>query len=158
MHTTDTFKLLKSMQCIQSCAESKINICMIFGIPKYQISRLKVVKNAAARFLKACKSLIMPLSSCDHCNGCQYRIEFKILLLVYKSLNNQAPPYLSDLLHPYTPARGLRSEGKLLLQTPKTPLKSGDLEPLKWLVPPCFWMVLIWLLIFSSFSLCLNVL
>ncbi len=33
-----------------------------------------------------------------------------IVLLVYKSLHFSAPSYLSDLLHPYSPNRGLRSE------------------------------------------------
>ncbi len=88
-------------------------------------SRLQV-QNSAARFLKGCKKFdhATHLLRSLHWLLVHYRIEFKILLLVYKSLNNQAPSYLSDLLHPYSPARGLRSEGKLLLQTPRTRLKT----------------------------------
>jgi len=34
-----------------------------------------------------------------------------------------APPYLSELLHPYTPARCLRSADQLLLEVPRAKRK-----------------------------------
>jgi hypothetical protein len=37
------------------------------------------------------------------------RIDFKILLITYKALNNQAPDYLTELLDIYRPKRTLRS-------------------------------------------------
>lgn len=57
--------------------------------------------------------------------------------LQYKSNDSQgsaavlwrcmAPPYISDLIHIYTPARALRSEGWFQLVVPKTRLKTrGD--------------------------------
>ncbi len=113
---------------IHAFITSRLDYCnyLYFSIAKSQISWLQVVQNSAARFLKGCKKFdhATPLMRSLHWLPVQYRIEFKILLLVYKSLNNQALSYLSDLLHPYTPARGLRSEGKLLLQTPRTRLKT----------------------------------
>jgi len=67
---------------------------------------------------------VTPLLRSLHWLPVQYRIEYKILLLVYKSLNNLAPLYLSYLLHLYTPKRGLRSVNKFLLQIPRTRLKN----------------------------------
>ena len=43
------------------------------------------------------------------------RIEFKILLFVFKALHSEAPPYLCDLLNWYHPNRHLRSANTLSL-------------------------------------------
>ena len=48
----------------------------------------------------------------------QYRIIFKILLLVYKSLNGASSSYLAQKLHYCSPTRGSRSvSNELLMQT-----------------------------------------
>lgn len=55
------------------------------------------------------------------------RINFKILLLTYKSLHGLAPLYLSELIQPYKPIRSLRSQSKHLLLKTKTKLVNyGD--------------------------------
>ena len=46
------------------------------------------------------------------------RIDFKILHLTFKNLNDLAPYYLTSLLLKYQPARLLRSFNRLLLQVP----------------------------------------
>ena len=56
----------------------------------------------------------------------KFRIQFKVLLLVYKALNGLAPKYIKELLVPYKPRRHLRSEAKGLLDDPRTRLKFGD--------------------------------
>ena len=57
----------------------------------------------------------------------EHRIVFKILLLVFKSLNNLAPSYISYLLTPYIPSRSLRSSRQSLLIVPRSIQKSyGD--------------------------------
>ena len=48
----------------------------------------------------------------------KYRLDYKILLLTYKCLHNLAPVYLKCLLHPYVPARSLRSAQQDLLVEP----------------------------------------
>ena len=48
-----------------------------------------------------------------------FRIDFKVLLLVYKSLNGLAPSYLHDCLPSYVPGRTLRSSSAGLLEVPK---------------------------------------
>ena len=54
-------------------------------------------------------------------------IVFKILFLVFKSLNYLAPSYISDLLTPYIPSRYLRSSNQSLLVVPRSIQKTyGD--------------------------------
>ncbi len=49
----------------------------------------------------------------------RHRILYKILVIVYKGLHGLAPPYITALLVPHTPARNLRSSCKALLTIPK---------------------------------------
>ncbi len=48
-----------------------------------------------------------------------FRIDFKVLLMVFKCLNGLGPSYLSELLLPYKPSRTLGSSGSGLLVIPK---------------------------------------
>ena len=50
----------------------------------------------------------------------EFRVQFKLLLFVYKSLHNQSPSYITDLLSVKTAANyALRSSAKSLLFVPK---------------------------------------
>jgi len=62
---------------------------------------------------------ITPTLAALHWLPVSFRIDFKILLLVFKVLNGQAPAYISDLLLPYKPKRCLRSAGTALLSVPR---------------------------------------
>ncbi len=56
-----------------------------------------------------------------------FRIDFKILLLVFKALKGQALAYICDLLTLYEPDCWLRSSGRALLMVPKSRLVTkGD--------------------------------
>ena len=44
-----------------------------------------------------------------HSQPVRDRIQFKVLLLTFKALNNLAPEYISELLTIYTPSRSSRS-------------------------------------------------
>ena len=46
------------------------------------------------------------------------RIEYKLLLYMYKALHGLAPGYLCELVVPYAPRRVLRSEESNLLTVP----------------------------------------
>ena len=48
------------------------------------------------------------------------RISFKVLLMLYKSINGLAPDYISALATPYVPHRHLRPANNNLLFVPKT--------------------------------------
>ena len=59
----------------------------------------------------------------------QYRIIFKILLLVYKSLNGTSPSYLAQKLYYRSLTRSLRSVSNELLMQPRSYTKTyGDRE------------------------------
>lgn len=99
-------------------------------LPKYQTQRLQSVQNCAARLVKRYPKFghTSPLLSELYWLPVEHRIVFKILLLVFKSLNNLAPSYLSDLLSPYIPSHSLRSSKQSLLVVPKSTQKSyGDI-------------------------------
>lgn len=55
-----------------------------------------------------------------------YRGDFKVLLLVYKSLNNLRPKYISDLLQECKPNRALRSLGSSQLVEPRVRTKQDE--------------------------------
>ena len=52
------------------------------------------------------------------------RIQFKILLLTFKSLNGLAPVYIDEMIQRYVPNRKLRSSSAFLLKQNKWNLKS----------------------------------
>lgn len=106
---------------------SRLDYCnsLYYGISQASISRLQLVQNAAARLLEGKRKFdhITPILMSLHWLPVKYRIEFKILLFVYKTQNNLAPQYLTDLLTPYTPSRNLRSSDLGHLTVPKVKLK-----------------------------------
>ena len=70
---------------------------------------------------------ISPVLSSLHWLPVRFRINFKILLFVFKARHGLAPSYISDLLKPYVPTRSLRSAGQMLLVVPKSNLVNrGD--------------------------------
>ena len=76
-------------------------------------------QNTAARVLTRARKYdhFTPILASLHWLPVVFRIDFKILLFVFKSRNNLAPAYISDLVSPYTPSRNLRSSDQLLLDT-----------------------------------------
>ncbi len=61
-------------------------------------------------------------------------MDFKVLLLVYKSLNGLGPKYFADMLTEYKPNRALRSLGSSLLEIPSVHTKQESLRLA--IVPP----------------------
>ena len=84
-----------------------------------------MVQNAAARLLTRTRKRdhITPVLASLHWLPVRYRIQFKVLLFVFKALNGQAPSYISDLLSPYTNIRSLRSADQRLLMVRGANLK-----------------------------------
>ena len=106
---------------------SRLDYCngVFTGIHKKSIKQLQLIQNAAARVLTNTKKIdhITPVLKSLHWLPVHQRIDFKILMLVYKSLNGLGPIYLSNLLLHYEP---LRSSGTGLLTIPRVGTKKGE--------------------------------
>ncbi|KAF7654004.1 hypothetical protein LDENG_00075870, partial [Lucifuga dentata] len=113
---------------IHAFVSSRLDYCnvLLSGLPNYAIRSLQLVQNAAARLLTKTRKYdhITPVLASLHWLPVQARADFKVLLLTYKALHGLAPPYLSELLTPYTPARPLRSLDAALLVIPSINKKS----------------------------------
>ncbi len=100
-----------------------------FRVSKQALYKLQKVQNSAARLIYHVKRTdhISPFLQTLHWLPVRSRIDYKILLLVFKCLNNLAPQYLSDLLTQYQPVRSLRSGDQHLLVVPQARTKTyGD--------------------------------
>ncbi|KAI5622292.1 hypothetical protein C0J50_17893, partial [Silurus asotus] len=62
---------------------------------------------------------ITPILSSLHWLPVKFRIDYRLQLLIYKTLNGLAPMYLSSLLTRYSPLRSLRSQNSELLVVPR---------------------------------------
>src|SRR4029434_10878882 len=91
--------------------------------------RLQLIQNSAARLLTRTKRRehISPVVAALHWLPVTFRIDFIVLLLIYKALNGLGPSYIENSLVKYLPSRTLRSSNVGLLEVPsKSRKKIGD--------------------------------
>ena len=104
---------------IHATISSRLDYCnaLYVGINQSSLDRLQLVQNAAARLLTGTRKRehITPVLANLHWLPVRYRIQFKVLLFVFKALNGHPPSYLSNLLIPKSSARSLRSADQFLL-------------------------------------------
>ena len=111
---------------IHAFITSRLDYCngLLYGLPGCELAKLQRIQNAAARLVtnshRLCHVHVTPILSYLHWLPVKFRIEFKILLLVFKSLHGLAPNYLNDLITIRTQQRySLRSNSEFLLNYPK---------------------------------------
>ena len=101
----------KSLACALVLSRLDYCNCLLAGCPLNLIDRMQKVQNAAARLIfKAKKSdHIKPILQSLHWLPIRARIQYKICTTCFNTITGSRPQYLSELLHPYTPSRELRS-------------------------------------------------
>ena len=84
---------------------------LLFGLPEMQLHKLQMIQNSAARLVTGThgRDHITPVLFKLHWLPVRYRIEFKLLVLVYQAVHHLGPAYLTSLVTPYAPTRALRS-------------------------------------------------
>ena len=100
----------------------KINVTSILCRCTFVLPQQQKVQNAAARvtFQIAKFDHTTPALIDLHWLPVTFRVQFKLLLLVYKSLHNQSPSYITDLLSVKPAANyAFRSSAKSPLFVPK---------------------------------------
>jgi hypothetical protein len=113
-----------------SLVSSRLDYCnsLYFGLPDCSIHKLQLVQNSLARaVLPSTKRYdhITPVLNKLHWLPISKRITYKIATLTFKTLQNQQPSYLFDLLQRHNPSRSLRSSNKYLLKTPRIDSDNG---------------------------------
>ena len=113
---------------VHAFISSKLDNCnsLLYGLPGHLLNRLRLIQNTAARIVTLSKRFdhITPILFKLHWLLLNYRIHFKILLLVYKCLNGLALTYLSEFLCYTNGPRLLRSSSRNFLAVPRTRLKT----------------------------------
>jgi hypothetical protein len=113
------FKTSNTIAC--SIVGSRLDYCnsILTGISSRNIHRLQRVQNSLARVVTRSTTNSTSALNSLHWLQIKQRIDYKLATLVYRSLHNACPQYLSALLHSYTPSRQLRSASLNLLSQPR---------------------------------------
>src|SRR5437867_7077281 len=93
----------------------------IYGLPDIALHRLQLVQNALAKVVVPTvrrSHHISPTLRSLHWLPIPQRITFKIASITFKTLQNNQPSYLRNLLIPYHPPHSLRSSDQHLLTVP----------------------------------------
>jgi len=107
-----------------SLIHSKLDYCnsLFLNITTQQLNRLQLIQNSAARAVVKFPKFqhITPILKSFHWLKINQRIQYKILSLTYKSLQNHQPSTLRDLLT-VQQTRSTRSSDVVTLQRPANP-------------------------------------
>ena len=101
---------------------------LLAGLPLEHLKKLQRIQNIAARIITFTprRDHITPILKQLHWLPIKRRIEFKILLHVFRCINDTAPRYLADMLKGQCSTGRTRSSQQHLLEVPRTKLVSFD--------------------------------
>ena len=82
---------------------------LLFGLPEMLLHQLQMIQNSAAWLVTGThgRDHITPVLVKLHWLPVRYRIEFKLLVLVYQAVHHLGPAYLTSLVTPYAPTHSL---------------------------------------------------
>ncbi len=107
---------------VQALVISRLDYCnaLLAGLPSNTIKPLQMIQNAAARlvFNEPKRAHVTPLFVSLHWLPVAARIQFKTLMLAYRTTPGSAPTYFHSLLRIYIPSRSLRSASERRLVVP----------------------------------------
>ena len=114
----------------QSIVQSRLDYCnsILHGTTLTNLASLQRVQNNLARLVlqpnypASSTSLLAQL----HWLPVKQRITYKIANLTHNIIHTKQPPYLLELLQPYSPSRLLRSSDQSMLIIPRTRLHVTD--------------------------------
>ena len=120
---------------VHAFVTSKLDYCnsILYGLPGCKLDRLQRVLNTAARLVTRTRKYehITPTMIELHWLPIRERINFKLLMTVFKCLHNEGPSYLSNLfqLRPAS-TRSLRSNTSQMLLVPRVKTQTYGLRTL----------------------------
>ena len=97
---------------------SGLQQCFVVRVPEKSLHRLQIMQNQAARILAKvdCHEHITPVLVSLRWLPIRARINYKILMLVYKCIHQDfSPKYLKKMISIYWPSRTLRSSENVTL-------------------------------------------
>ncbi len=107
---------------VQALVISRLDYCnaLLAGLPSNTIKPLQMIQNAAARlvFNEPKRAHVTPLFVSLHWLPVAARIQFKTLMLAYRTTTGSAPSFFHSLLRIYIPSRSLRSASERRLVVP----------------------------------------
>lgn len=110
-------------KCVHAFIFSWLDYCsnVFTDLTKKSIRQLQLIPNAITQVLTNTKKVNhnTPVPRSLHWLPVSHRIDFKILLMVYKAFNGLGSKYISDLLLNYELSRPLSSSGTGLLSVPR---------------------------------------
>ena len=102
---------------------------LYYGLPEYLLDKLQHVQNCAARLITGVnkREHISPVIKELNWLNVRNFIKFRYAVNVYKCINGDMPPYLTNLLSFHSvPNHNLRSNEAFSLAVPKMNKKIGD--------------------------------
>ena len=100
---------------------------LLYGLTESHSNKLQRIQNSAARLVTLFRNFdhITPILRELHWLTVKFRIMYKILLLVYKCLQDSAPIYLIELIKKYEPSCNLGSSTQSRLTCSSTSTQYG---------------------------------
>ena len=125
-----TLDLETAKTVANAIVSAQLDYCnsILYGTSKANINKLQRIQNTLARVVSGCQRYdhITPVRKSLHWLPISEKIIYKIASITFKSKQTGQPAYLSDLLHPYVPARQLRSSGENKLAVPFTRIEAAS--------------------------------